>query len=389
MSAHMKPLKIFRFVLLGSPEVGKTCFCSMYTSHVFFEVYDHTMRAQFYMKSVRTSVLPTFIPSADDLFFLNLCEDGGADGGAGGKKKKKKKGPKKGKKKKSGAGKTGGGKKKKKKAGATRYGVQLQDVPGEINKYVDPCTFEGFALDMVFDKTDPRAVSLDPIAEVTEETPLRRMEWSSRSAEVERNRLHDKTKPHAFIVMFDARHDVNQEKPQSLDKALLIVEELLEKFQDMPKPPPIVLFGNKLDMFENVDTAKRLYRNHTEECRRRLNGKVKTGKGGLFSGKSGKHEPVSLYYGSVRRNECWKMEKGGVAEEREDALTLDQLVDRLAQHLDGWKLGSVGDAYLKLQKEEKERKIRESMNKGGGGGKGGGGDEGGEGGAWCSGCRVM
>ena len=83
------------------------------------------------------------------------------------------------------------------------------------------------------------------------------------------------------------------------------------------------------------------------------------------------------------------MEKGGVAEEREDALTLDQLVDRLAQHLDGWKLGSVGDAYLKLQKEEKERKIRESMNKGGGGGKGGGGDEGGEGGAWCSGCRVM
>lgn len=388
MSAHLKPLKIFRFVLLGSPEVGKTCFCSMFTSHVFFEVYDHTARAQFYMKSVRTSVLPTFIPSADDLFFMNMYDDDNAGDGAGGKKKKKKKAGKKVKKKKSGAVKMGVGKKRKKKTGATRYGVQLQDVPGEINKYVDPCTFEGFALDMVFDKTDPRAVSLDLSIDATEETPLRRMERSSRSTEVERNRLHDKTKPHAFIVMFDARHDVNPEKPQSLDKALLIVEELLEKFQDMPKPPPIVLFGNKLDAFENADTAKRLYRNHTEECRRRLNGKVKTGKGGLFSGKGGKHEPVSLYYGSVRRNECWKMEKGGVSEEREDALTLDQLVDRMVQHLDGWKLGSVGDAYLKLQKEEKERKIRESMSQGGGQGKGSRGGDSNEGGAWCNGCTV-
>ena len=82
------------------------------------------------------------------------------------------------------------------------------------------------------------------------------------------------------------------------------------------------------------------------------------------------------------------MERGGVPENRKDALTLDQLVDRLAQQLDGWKQGSVGAAYLKFKKEEKERKIRESMKSGSSRGKfpaGGGMD----GGAWCSGCAVM
>ena len=368
MSVHMKPLKIFRFAIFGAPEVGKTCFCSMYTSHVFFQFYDHTLRAQFYMKSVRASALPTFIQSADDIFLLSSHFD------ANGSKSKSSKKNKSGKKNKA-------IKRKKKTGHATRYGVQLQDTPGEINMHIDPGTVEGFALDTVFDKSEPVTTSFGLNVHANEETPLRKIERSSRSADVERNRLHDKTKSHAFIVMFDARHDVNKDSPQSLEKALIIVENLLEKFMDTKHPPPIILFGNKVDVIDSADNAKRLYRSHASEVRRRLNLQTRP------KGPSAKHkqEDFAMYYGSVRRNECWKMENGTVSESREDALTLDQLIDAVVQKMDSRKQGSVGEAYLRLQKEEKERKIRESLNKSNKSSYA----DGGHGNIWCNGCFLM
>ena len=102
-----KSVKIFRIMVLGRVEVGKTCLCMQYTSNNTPTIYEHTEQPNYYIRDI------------DINKFQSKIIEGLPDGAAG-------KGESKAKDKK----------KKKKKESNERYGVHLVDVPGEIETEV-------------------------------------------------------------------------------------------------------------------------------------------------------------------------------------------------------------------------------------------------------------
>ena len=54
------PIKVFRLCVLGSPEVGKTSFCTLYNTNRTFSVYNHTRKPKFYCRDFSRRMLGYF-----------------------------------------------------------------------------------------------------------------------------------------------------------------------------------------------------------------------------------------------------------------------------------------------------------------------------------------
>ena len=346
-------LKVFRVMVLGSPESGKTCLCSMLTSHIFFEVYEHTENLQFYMKSVRSESVPTF-GASEDLMEMELDEDdlfgrfGEEVSKDSGKKSKSKRDAKKDKK--SNKPKEVKGHRHKLK----KYGIQLVDVPGEIHETLLSGTKEHNAVE--------RHVQLQTGGQDENSPLLTGRNKSQRS--VEKNRLHDDTEPHAFIVLFDAT-----EKEISLKKAINIVKKIQRRKDPPLKDEPILFFGNKMDKFPRSKDARAKVRENAKKLQPILS-KMRTEP---TKGSKKRSQDSNMYYGSVMRNEVW-------ADSKEDeVMTLDQLLHNLILRCDNSGLGSKGSVYNKRQSELKAAQARKEHDAAFGGG---------EEHAWCS-CAIM
>jgi GTPase SAR1 family protein len=364
-------LKVFRLMILGSPESGKTCLCSMITSHIFFEVYEHTENPQFYMKSVRSDTVPNF----DRTDYL---EDSGEDGydryeesiKESGKKSSKSKKDGNKKDKKFGKGRSqlkeeqSSKSKKFKHKQLKKYGIQLVDVPGEIHQQLLPGTKEEWAVGL--DRPLPiRSSGTD------ETTALLASGRNKTKNNIEKNRLHDAMQPHAFIVLFDAT-----DKERSLQKATNIVNYILKNKHKPLKDEPIIFLGNKMDKFPRSKDARTKVRENSKKfasiLKTVLSKRQIAGAKGGGNSKKNKHGS-DVYYGSVMRNEVWAVEK-------EDTLmTLDQLIHNLILRCDTLGLGSKGQVYMKRQREldaAQARKDHDAQMFGG------------EEHSWCS-CAIM
>jgi len=350
MSNHPKDslVKVFRLMILGSPEAGKTCLCSMFTSHVFFEVYEHTESPQFYMKSVRSDTVPNFDASED---LMELDEDdlfqtfnNNRNSKDNGKKSKSKKDLGKSKKKE-----TEGTNKKNRKSKHTlkKYGIQLVDVPGEIHQQLLPGTKE-------FNAVESTHMAIHSSADET--TSLLQSGRNKNQRSVEKNRLHDDTEPHAFIILFDAT-----DKQNSLEKAINIVNRIRKRKDPPLKDEPIIFLGNKMDKFPRSKDAKTKVRENSKKLAplmTKIKQRQQQARGGGRKNKGGN----DIYYGSVLRNEIWSDSK------EEDIMTLDQLIHKLVMRCDVSGLGSKGIAYEKRQQkfiEQKAQKDHDALMRGG------------------------
>jgi GTPase SAR1 family protein len=342
MSSHPSNslVKVFRLMILGSPEAGKTCLCSMFTSHIFFEVYEHTESPQFYMKSVRSDTVPTF-DASEDLMELENDEDDLFQKYSGNEKESEKKsrsirdGKNKKKDSSSQARKSNKSKNKLKK-----YGVQLVDIPGEIHQQLLPGTKEYTAVE------SPHMPIHSSSSDET--TALLQSGRNKNQRSVEKNRLHDDTEPHAFIVLFDAT-----DKQNSLEKAINIVNRIRKRKDPELRDEPIIFLGNKMDRFPRSKDAKNKVRENSKKLAP-LMMKIKENrksKGGSRKMKGGN----DIYYGSVLRNEIW-------ADSKEDeVMTVDQLIHKLVIRCNSSGLGSKGVAYEKRQKKFNEQQAQRTF----------------------------
>ena len=61
-----EPIKVFRIALLGSPEIGKTSFASLYNTNRVFDVYNHTRKPKFYCRDFSRRTLAFYRRAGDD-----------------------------------------------------------------------------------------------------------------------------------------------------------------------------------------------------------------------------------------------------------------------------------------------------------------------------------
>ena len=92
----VEPIKVFRFCILGSPEVGKTSLCTLYNSNHMFSVYKHTQRPKFFCRDFSRRMISLLKEDPDE----RVNQNDNYDEYTGCRKKKKKR--KKRKKKRRG-----------------------------------------------------------------------------------------------------------------------------------------------------------------------------------------------------------------------------------------------------------------------------------------------
>ena len=195
------------------------------------------------MKSVRSDTVPTF-DASEDLMELENDEDDLFQKYSGNEKESEKKsrsirdGKNKKKDSSSQARKSNKSKNKLKK-----YGVQLVDIPGEIHQQLLPGTKEYTAVE------SPHMPIHSSSSDET--TALLQSGRNKNQRSVEKNRLHDDTEPHAFIVLFDAT-----DKQNSLEKAINIVNRIRKRKDPELRDEPIIFLGNKMDRFPRSKDAK-------------------------------------------------------------------------------------------------------------------------------------
>ena len=321
-------LKVFRLMLVGSPEVGKTCFCSVFAAHTFFEVYDHTFEVKYYLKDVRSDTLATYEKMPDHFSDIYL-EDGD---GARQKTATSHKSGEKGKKKRG-----------KKKKNLSRYGIQLADVPGEIQTDLVPLSEEYEAIE----RLQP-----SPVTYSATHHDKTKAEQARGQHRVQKNRLYDITLPHGYIIMFDIQND------NSWAKAKYLLKHIRGK-RDLSITQPLVLFGNKCDNLKSEEEFGKEMRSKEKEI------------------KSFKLPKVNICFGSVKRNEIrW----------REEDLTIDQMIHKLVSEIHAVGGGSTGNEDMRKRKKQKDRDKRPEDDVTGN-------DDAEEGetesGGWCSGCPFM
>jgi len=177
--------KVFRVTVLGRAEAGKTALCMRYVSNTVMKGYEHTIQSQIYHREVDVTTLK---PKQSN----QLLNDTAA------KKKKKKKPAKK--------------KKKNKKAIAT-YGLQIEDVPGEISGGLEERTAEKSTIDRNHENNGYQQLYHDTanwlgVPASNEGTPLiapKRKGPGQPGADVEKhvNLLYIPMRTDGYIVMFD------------------------------------------------------------------------------------------------------------------------------------------------------------------------------------------
>lgn len=177
--------KVFRVTVLGRAEAGKTALCMRYVSNTVMKGYEHTIQSQIYHREVDVTTLK---PKQSN----HLLNDTAA------KKKKKKKPAKK--------------KKKNNKAIAT-YGLQIEDVPGEISGGLEERTAEKSTIDRNHENNGYQQLYHDTanwlgVPASNEGTPLiapKRKGPGQPGADVEKhvNLLYIPMRTDGYIVMFD------------------------------------------------------------------------------------------------------------------------------------------------------------------------------------------
>ena len=107
--------KVFRVTVLGRAEAGKSSLCAQFISNTALKLYEHTLDVQLYHREIDTRTLQ---PKLSGLLSSSSSSSN----------KKPKKKPAK--------------KKKKKGMELITYGVQIEDVPGEITGAIENNTAE-------------------------------------------------------------------------------------------------------------------------------------------------------------------------------------------------------------------------------------------------------
>lgn len=214
--------KVFRITVLGRAESGKTALCMRYITNTALKMYEHTISAQLYHREVDIRNLqPKMTGSLND----------GGGGASHGKSKKKKKKPA-----------------KKKKGGQqlTMYGIQIEDVPGEITGTIEDRTAEKNAISRSSETNDgykqlyhDTSGWLGVPDESTSLIPKSRSRGVANEVEKNVNLLYIPMMTDGYIVVFDIQSTDSLSKARALIKAI---------HQSPNKDAPILLLGNKTDV---------------------------------------------------------------------------------------------------------------------------------------------
>ena len=227
----VEPIKVFRFCILGSPEVGKTSLCTLYNTNHMFSVYKHTTHPKFYCRDFSRRMISLLKEDPDE----RVVENGEEESATKKKKRRKKKGKK-------------GGNKL-----LDRYGVQMVDVPGEVHKDVAPNTKEINVLTNQKPNNHERTANED----TSETASLLANRFSDKQ-----NRLHDVVLPHAFIIVFD----VNEVR--SFEKAVTIARFIRDEPNNvLLTNNPIFFFGNKTDATNSKEDMDRSWAHYQKQIK--------------------------------------------------------------------------------------------------------------------------
>eukprot|EP00943_MAST-04B_sp_MAST-4B-sp1_P002138 g2138.t1 len=215
-SKKSESLKVFRITLFGRAEAGKTTLCTQFIANGYSARYEHTENPHMYYREMK----PKDISSNTEF----ASSSSNADTGHG-----KQKNP--------------GKKPKKNKKAVLRYGVQLEDIPGEINEEVIDDSVEN----EIIERTKPQDYYDMMIAEEEYINEYGNVEIDEKSAllgkekvrRAQRNRLYGPTLTHGCIIVYDVGS-----KP-SFTKALAL-HKMIRTKPDKHKIP-IYFLGNKLD----------------------------------------------------------------------------------------------------------------------------------------------
>ena len=316
----VEPIKVFRFCILGSPEVGKTSLCTLYNSNHMFSVYKHTQRPKFFCRDFSRRMISLLKEDPDERVTQNDNDD--EDTGSRKKKKKRKK------RKKKGEGKI-----------LDRYGVQMIDVPGEVHKDVAPNTEEVKIL--TNRKPDNHATSAND--DTSETASLLVNRFSDKQ-----NRLHDCVLPHAFIIVFDAN------EVRSFDKAITIARFI----RDEPNNPfltsnPIFFLANKTDAANSKEDIDRSWAHYQRQVKHLIE-TVKTDSKAI----------TRINKASIKLNHV-QNEEGHAGTH----WTIEEYIDNCVQRLNEIKKYSTGDNELTKKRRQKQA---ETGDDGDGGSSGGG-----------------
>ena len=211
-----EPLKVFRITLLGRAEAGKTTVCTQFIANGYSTRYEHTESPHMYYREMKPK----------DLSMNNESKYTSSSNttNTGNSKHKHHHTSKKS---------------KKKKKAVFRYGVQLEDIPGEINEEVTDDSIEN----EIIERTQPQDYydTMVPAEEYIDEYGSVAIDEKSTllPRRQQRNRLYGPTLSHGFIIVYDVGS-----KP-SFAKALALHKTIRSK-HDKHKTP-IYFLGNKLD----------------------------------------------------------------------------------------------------------------------------------------------
>lgn len=212
---------------MGRAEAGKTTLCSQFIANGYTARYEHTEDPHMYYREMKPRDLT-----------LNGNEHQSNATNTGNSKHKHH---------------HGGKKSKKMKKAVTRYGVQLEDVPGEINEEVSEDSAEHeiihralpqdyydlmVAEEEVIDDSEETGVD-EKSALLGKEKEKIQKEKIQKSRRAQKNRLYAPARSHGFIIVYDV-----ESKP-SLQKALAIHKAI--RTNEDKKKLPIYLLGNKID----------------------------------------------------------------------------------------------------------------------------------------------
>ena len=294
------PIKVFRLCVLGSPEVGKTSFCTLYNTNRTFSVYNHTRKPKFYCRDFSRRMLGYF--KAEEEAEKERAEKQ--------KARKKKSKPKR---------------KKKKNQQATvveRYGVQMIDVPGEVHADVAPKTEEIKILTTTvpFDHTRPAG------SEGNESTPL-----LSRTFSTNQNRLHDRVLPHAFMIIFDFNEENSFQKAKTIAEFIRDPMNNTEIFEK-----PIFFFGNKVDRTSSKEDNDRNWAHFTKDIR-----ELASGKGSVDAASA----IMLVHRGSVNRNQVYEASPA-------QSMSVEEYMDFCIQRMNVLGCYSTGEDEAKRGKKK-------------------------------------
>jgi GTPase SAR1 family protein len=206
--------KVFRVTVLGRAEAGKSALCMRFVSNTALKLYEHTLEIQLYHREVDVRKLhPKSI---------------GVPGAGANRHKNKKKTLKK---------------KKKKGQVLTTYGIQIEDVPGEITGGIEERTAEKDTITRDTESNDGYKQlyhDTNGWLGVDEHSSLL-FKKKKRVSDVEKhvNLLYIPMMTDGYIVVFDVQSTDSLSKAKALIKAI---------HQSPNKSAPILLLGNKTDI---------------------------------------------------------------------------------------------------------------------------------------------